>query len=99
METKNTVKRSVDELAADYGFGVEHTGGGCTALSKDIDGQPGQELYALITEVDEPCTPSSADTFCAMSVFDRASENCEPLVSFECPDLEFAMRLADMART
>lgn len=94
----STIPQTPDELAAWHNFGTEHTGGGCTAYSKDIEGQQGQQLFALVTEIDEPSAPSRIDTVCVLSIHDRASENAEPLVCFECPSLEFAFKLADMAR-
>lgn len=84
------VKRTVEELAADYGWGVTQTGGGCSALEKERDHAAGS--YCYIT--DEANAPRTIGTACLLSFFD--GENSGPVLTLSCPDVEAAMKIAAM---
>lgn len=85
---------SVQKLAALYKWDEANTGGGCMALERDLKSYQ-RKLFALITQTDEPSTPTDAAAVCALSIYDRDSENAEPLVSFHMPSVEQAMQLAE----
>lgn len=79
----------VQVLAEKYGWGVEQTGGGCDALEKTSITH-----NAYIT--DEANVPTDAKAGCTLGIYLNDQENSEPLISFDCPDLETAMRMFDM---
>lgn len=81
--------RTLDEMVQDYGWGIAHTGGGCTALEKDLG-----KHYAYIT--DDAEVPSDPKAGCTLSFYPHDADHNEPVLTFTCPDLETAMKMADM---
>ena len=88
LASLSPVPRTVAELASDYGWGHADTGGGCTALEKEFF----EGKYAYIT--DEASIPGDAKAACLLGFYDGTSS--EPSFVFTCPDLETAMKTADM---
>lgn len=80
---------SLAQLCTQYRFHETDTGGGCTALK-----QEGEVFHWLLTETDDPSAPDVVGAQCCLSLYRNDQDHSDAQVTFICPDVESAMKMA-----